>query len=501
MKRSHFIQQSLALASALVLVVLFQNCSSVMSFNNNSQSTSQAGRSSGNGEGYQGKPGIFYRVAPDQKCGSDRVVHSTIRIEGERTTLSLLNSSTCAMEDSLIDRKSLGGSSLQDELLSHKEGVYERRDSKPDLTARDLILPELWCTADDGDQKLDVIVRTEPATNLSRASVRATGLAGFAGREVKRTIAGASLKFAGEEFALSFDTSDAANSASFQATVSGKKFDRKLNCRRAGKIDPVNPVAALACPTNYLMVPGLAGYTDSPFCAMKYEPRANAGVAVSTPVGTPWTNITRNQAITACQANGGSFDLIDNNQWQTLARDVELQPVNWSAGVVGDAGGIARGHSDNNPTNTLAASADDNNACLGTGQTCSSAVWSSQRRTLRLSTGDWIWDLAGNADEWLKDTITRDYNGYSQISVMPNVAGLDPAALTLFGPTGNYTALNAAPFGGLGLAAIDGFGGAIRRGGGWQFDGVGYGGVFNVYLYDGPNFAEASVSFRCVYRP
>ena len=47
------------------------------------------------------------------------------------------------------------------------------------------------------------------------------------------------------------------------------------------------------------------------------------------------------------------------------------------------------------------------NLIFGTGQTCSSSVWDDQRRTLLLSNGNFIWDLAGNMWEWV-DHYNRD---------------------------------------------------------------------------------------------
>lgn len=103
----------------------------------------------------------------------------------------------------------------------------------------------------------------------------------------------------------------------------------------------------------------------------------------------------------ACRDLGANYDLISNAQLQTIARNIEMVPSNWSSGIVG-TGSLNRGHSDGAPAYTRAADVDvdDNNACANTDQTCSSTVWDSQRRRHKLSNGKVIWDFAGNAWEW-----------------------------------------------------------------------------------------------------
>ena len=46
---------------------------------------------------------------------------------------------------------------------------------------------------------------------------------------------------------------------------------------------------------------------------------------------------------------------------------------------------------------------DDNKGCHGTEQTCDGRTWNKQRRTHTLSNGEVIWDVSGNAWEWVKD--------------------------------------------------------------------------------------------------
>lgn len=128
-----------------------------------------------------------------------------------------------------------------------------------------------------------------------------------------------------------------------------------------------------------------------------YEEDSNITI-VSTPEGSPIANITQTEAISACQAIGGH--LITNNEWMTIARNIEQVPSNWSTGTVGQ-GYIYSGHNNNAPAGALEASIDTN-GYAGTGQTSG-----NQRRTLTLTNGEVIWDLAGNVWQWTSDTIQR----------------------------------------------------------------------------------------------
>jgi len=274
------------------------------------------------------------------------------------------------------------------------------------------------------------------------------------------------------------------------------------------------------CPTNYVPIQALAPYTTSFFCVAKYEMKNVGGVATSQASGTPWVSIPRGTLATtaggawkACRdlghSSGSGYDLISNAQWQTIARNLEGVGWNWSSGTVGNSGGMSRGHSDSSPNNSLAASTDDNDSCTGTDQTCDLATWSDQRRVHRLSSGSYLWDIAGNVWEWVKDDNSTNFGADGYISTItpvnrPNtgtIGGVLNNANYHFGPAGDYTGLSTSPFGGLGHAWLLNYsGGAILRGGSWG-GGV-YAGVFTTILGGGgPTSTDASVGFRCVWSP
>lgn len=248
------------------------------------------------------------------------------------------------------------------------------------------------------------------------------------------------------------------------------------------------------CPPNYILVPALAGYTTTNFCVAKYEAKQSGSVAVSTPSGTPWVSITKAAAATACQANGTGYDLISNDQWQSIAQNIEGIGANWSTGTVG-SGEINVGNSSGAAASALAADSSDANACSGTGSTCSDTVWNTHRRTHVLSNGEVIWDLAGNVWEWMNDAYSATSSADSYIILIG--ASTDK---TMFGPAGTYA--NSAP-----ITNTGGFGyawrtsnGTIRRGGSYG-NSANQGAIFAVSLSASTGSTNAAYGFRCVYTP
>ena len=205
------------------------------------------------------------------------------------------------------------------------------------------------------------------------------------------------------------------------------------------------------CPSNFVKVSGFR------FCVSKYEMRKDAfGNAVSVAEGLPWVNINRGGAIHACQRMGRKFDLITNDEWQALAKNLELVDSNWSGGAVGK-GSIHQGHSDNQPEQAL------------------SSIMDEERRSHTLSTGERIWDVAGNVWEWGKDTNNLRYED----SYSVNLGG---ELKKRFGPYGSYPFLDKDSHRGMGLASLGyvGNGRGIIRGGAWH-GGI-HSGIFAVKL-------------------
>ena len=217
-------------------------------------------------------------------------------------------------------------------------------------------------------------------------------------------------------------------------------------------------------------------------------------VPESRATGTPWVNITQTQAKTASASAGGH--LITEAEWMTIAANVLSVPSNWSTGTVG-SGYIYSGHNDNSPANSLAASTDSD-GYSGTGNTSG-----NQKRTLTLTNGNVIWDLAGNVWEWTDQTITGNQpglttdTGYSWkewTNANLQMNGLNqlsrPATLSATASTWN----SSNGIGQLYSNPTESGARAFIRGGYWN--GVSYAGVATLNLSNSPTNAYTSFGFR-----
>jgi hypothetical protein len=138
-------------------------------------------------------------------------------------------------------------------------------------------------------------------------------------------------------------------------------------------------------------------------------PISNSRKLVSTAAGYPVANISQTTAITAASSytNGCSTGchLITEAEWMTIAQNVLSVASNWTdAGgtthVVG-TGYIYSGHNDSSPNSALVADTNDVNGYTNTGNSSPS----NQLRTLTLTNGEVIWDLAGNVWEYTQGNI------------------------------------------------------------------------------------------------
>ncbi|HZJ34877.1 MAG TPA: fibronectin type III domain-containing protein [Candidatus Angelobacter sp.] len=163
------------------------------------------------------------------------------------------------------------------------------------------------------------------------------------------------------------------------------------------------------CATGYVSVHGSFTYGVSDFCVMKYEAKNVGGVATSQAALSPWTWIRQTAAITASNAACDGCHLITEAEWMTIAQNIMSVSSNWSGGSVG-SGYTYSGHSDDAPVAFLAADANDANGYSGTGNfsgdssVTNGMIGNSQRRTLTLTNGQVIWDLAGNVWDWTSGT-------------------------------------------------------------------------------------------------
>jgi len=184
----------------------------------------------------------------------------------------------------------------------------------------------------------------------------------------------------------------------------------------------------------FILVPGNATFGTSDFYVAKYEMKVAGGAPdslknghkylsgetiVSTANDVPIVTLSQEQAMSGCQSMGEGYHLITNNEWMTIARNIEQVGSNWSSGTKG-SGYIFSGHNDSDPNTALSASTDDTKGYFNTLNSSG-----DQRRTLTLSNGNVIWDLAGNVWEHVNKANTPlDGSGYaSTTNLVSNACG------------------------------------------------------------------------------
>jgi len=272
-------------------------------------------------------------------------------------------------------------------------------------------------------------------------------------------------------------------------------------------------INAILCPDKYIEVPGNSLYGTDDFCVMKYEAKTGSSTVAATTqaAGNPIANIVQLDAIAACSQNindegNRTYGLINNNEWMTIARNIEAQPSNWRNGIIGSAdasgGGLWRGHSDNDPPNALAASTDDN-PYFNTNDSGTSR----ERRTHTLSNGEIIWDFSGNLWEYTDNGIA----GEDKPNNASGGADTEWTAYTNFGTLSydllrpsNNTWNSTQNIGGYIAGATSnagypvGFYWVFLRGG--EFNSGSTAGIFALGLFTGPNGGSSGIGFRCVVR-
>ena len=252
-------------------------------------------------------------------------------------------------------------------------------------------------------------------------------------------------------------------------------------------------ISAFSCPTGFIAVLGNGTLGTSDFCVAKYEMKGTSGNISSVEAGTPYVSINANNSFTECSGmseadfDGGTFALISNPEWMTVARDIEGVAANWSGSAVG-SWCVFKGNSGTNAT------------CEYDGDETEGGSGRDTKARLFLSSGEEIWDFAGNAGEWV------DWDsGDAVFTIGPTDAdGASWREITSL--DGSVTADDLQSSGGysstqgMGLW-IGGAGGTAQRGG--ESLGSNNSGVYMLTLGNTPNAASPSPrsGFRCVWRP
>ena len=259
--------------------------------------------------------------------------------------------------------------------------------------------------------------------------------------------------------------------------------------------------SAFTCPAGYIPVPELKGYAKS-FCVMKYEaklPDKDDSKAVSSPEGVPFY-ASHNTALRLCRNNGSRYDLISNEQWQTIARHIEDINENWSSGRRSRTPGnfINCGVNRGAPK---PASADDADGCARSSCRKDESFSYYKRTHFLPGENNIIWDFCGNVGEMMKDSNAKKHSFNGEVSLLKG------EAKRLFGPAKEYSKKSTdsgsrrgsreQSYWGLGEARLTHSGSLIVRGGQSRSAGI-----FSVSLSkDQTDSYIRNTGFRCVYLP
>ncbi len=256
------------------------------------------------------------------------------------------------------------------------------------------------------------------------------------------------------------------------------------------------------CPRGYIGVAEFDNFTSAAFCVMKYEAKTssdiNKGSFYNRPIikaeaiasGNVITKINESDAIKYCKENGVGYDLINNDEWQTIARHIESVAVNWSQNTTK----IQNGNILNIGSTRKETSSNNDNI---------TDQWKLNKRTHKLPNNEYIWDLSGSVSELVQHSIQSlptTYTGY--------IYKLPTSLKRLFGPDRDYTILDDRErrnsFAGLGFMEGRRLESGLIRGGGLRGFSRRNVGIFSVDTTIDTNnihLRGLNVGFRCTYHP
>jgi prepilin-type N-terminal cleavage/methylation domain-containing protein len=292
--------------------------------------------------------------------------------------------------------------------------------------------------------------------------------------------------------------------------------DTNTNGVAYGMNDTSSPVALAqptSCPTGFIPVPGSATYGQAGFCVMKYaashsdatsSTQGTSTVPISAPSVQQWVNISQTTAIANSPNVAGctGCHLITEAEWMTIAQNVLSVASNWDDGAGNHTVGVGYIYSGNNdgyPGNASIADPSDANGYTGTSNTAPS----NQRRTLTLTNGQVIWDLAGNIWEWTAGTVAGGQpgvagNNYASYIEWSTVTTNGTLAVNPFpsgtGLSGASTWNSGKGVGKLISSTTDNSLSGFLRGGFWGYGGID--GVLALYFGYGPSGTNTIIGFR-----
>ncbi|PRC92628.1 SUMF1/EgtB/PvdO family nonheme iron enzyme [Solimicrobium silvestre] len=197
--------------------------------------------------------------------------------------------------------------------------------------------------------------------------------------------------------------------------------------------------------------------------------RENDALAI-TATAAPWVEI--NFADAQSEAEKAGLKLITETQYLAIAHNIAQQAINWTSGIVGE-GSIFQGIRDYSVDEAQPGTYESEDA--------------DERRWHELSTGERVFDFAGNCYTWIFDDVQGDENG-----IVAKAFAADSPSITT-APAPSYTkGMGWYPSAGCDLSSY-----ALVRGGCWSSGD--YAGVF-LLNRDSPDYGNDDVGFRCTFK-
>ena len=206
--------------------------------------------------------------------------------------------------------------------------------------------------------------------------------------------------------------------------------------------------APFSCPEGWALVPNDPLFNTGDFCVMKWEAKMDAnndglgnypegdydhcsncsglwkygcdpdpsciGTIVSTAEGMPISSVNQLDAISFCGSIGAQ--LLTNDHWMTIARNVSNNPDNWADKTIGSTvssdGGLFRGNVNLNDSASCGSNTPLDGLTEGTNCIVNNTHHTDRnKRVLILDNGEEIWDFSGNLWQWTNDVIDLTPDG------------------------------------------------------------------------------------------
>ena len=211
----------------------------------------------------------------------------------------------------------------------------------------------------------------------------------------------------------------------------------------------------------------IPGMTVPAFKVGKYITGRTDDQLAITASALPWVEI--NFSDSKAEAEKAGLKLITELQYLALAHNIAGVAINWTGGIVGE-GSLYQGLHDDTVEEAQAGDYEPEEE--------------SERRWFELSTGERIYDIAGNCYTWIFDDVQGNENG-----IVASAFAEDSPSITTAPASSMEKGVGWYPRHGANWSGV-----ALVRGGCWRS--YGNAGVFSLGS-DHPDYGDDYIGFRC----